>query len=295
MKKRALALVLSMAMAACVTACGDSSSTADTEKTSGSSSQAQSESAADSSKEGESKADRETIYQVSLLQGLTLGDYNGSVSVKQLKQKGDTGIGTFEGVNGELIMVDGTVYRAKSDGSVETAPDDETIPFANVTFFDTDEKQDISGVSSIADLKKLLDEKVEKLGRNQFYMVRVDGTFKKMHARSELKQEKPYKPLAEALKTDQREFSWDNIEGTVVALYCPQYMKDLNAAGWHLHFVSKDKKYGGHVLELDVDKAELKIDSTQGFNMQLPDTEMFPTLDLTKDQSDDIKKVETKD
>ena len=295
MKKRALALVLSMAMAACVTACGDSSSTADTEKTSGSSSQAQSESAADSSKEGESKADRETIYQVSLLQGLTLGDYNGSVSVKELKQKGDTGIGTFEGVNGELIMVDGTVYRAKSDGSIETAPDDETIPFANVTFFDSDEKQDISGVSSIADLKKLLDEKVEKLGRNQFYMVRVDGTFKKMHARSELKQEKPYKPLAEALKTDQREFSWDNIEGTVVALYCPQYMEDLNAAGWHLHFVSKDKKYGGHVLELDVDKAELKIDCTQGFNMQLPDTEMFPTLDLTKDQSDDIKKVETKD
>ena len=291
MKKRVLAIVLSMVMAACRTACGDSASTADTEKTEGSSSQAQSESTADS----ESKTDRETIYQVSLLQGLTLGDYNGSVSVKELKQKGDTGIGTFEGVNGELIMVDGTVYRAKSDGSIETAPDDETIPFANVTFFDTDEKQDISGVSSIADLKKLLDEKVEKLGRNQFYMVRVDGTFKKMHARSELKQEKPYKPLAEALKTDQREFSWDNIEGTVVALYCPQYMEDLNAAGWHLHFVSKDKKYGGHVLELDVDKAELKIDCTQGFNMQLPDTEMFPTLDLTKDQSEDIKKVETKD
>ena len=126
-------------------------------------------------------------------------------------------------------------------------------------------------------------------------MVRVDGTFKKMHARSELKQEKPYKPLAEALKTDQREFSWDNIEGTVVALYCPEYMKDLNAAGWHLHFVSKDKTCGGHVLDLDVDQAELKIDSTQGFNMQLPDTEMFPTLDLTQDQSDDIKKVETKD
>lgn len=289
MKKRVLAIVLSMVMTACMTACGDSASTADTEKTKSSSSQAESDTGS------ESKTDRETIYQVSLLQGLTLGDYNGSVSVKELKQKGDTGIGTFEGVNGELIMVDGTVYRAKSDGSIETAPDDETIPFANVTFFDTDEKQNISGVSSIADLKKLLDERVEKLGRNQFYMVRVDGTFKKMHARSELKQEKPYKPLAEALKTDQREFSWDNIEGTVVALYCPQYMKDLNAAGWHLHFVSKDKKYGGHVLELDVDKAELKIDCTQGFNMQLPDTEMFPTLDLTKDQSEDIKKVETKD
>ena len=39
--------------------------------------------------------DRETLYQVSLLQGLTLGDYRGIVSVGTLKGKGDTGIGTL--------------------------------------------------------------------------------------------------------------------------------------------------------------------------------------------------------
>lgn len=242
----------------------------------------------------DTQADRETIYQVSLLQGLTLGDYYGSVSVGDIKAKGDTGIGTFEGVNGELIMVDGTVYRALSDGSIETPADDETIPFANVTFFDADEQEDISGVASIADLKALLDSKLETLGKNRFYMVRVDGTFKKVHARSELKQEEPYKPLAEALATDQREFEWQNIEGTIVALYCPEYMKDLNAAGWHLHFISSDKTKGGHMLDVEVDNAKLSIDPTQGFDMQLPETEMFPTLDLTKDQSEDIKKVETK-
>ena len=145
-----------------LTACGDSSS------------------ASESKKDEAPKADRETIYQVSLLQGLTLGDYNGSASVKELKQKGDTGIGTFEGVNGELIMVDGTVYRAKSDGSIETAPDDETIPFANVTFFDTDEKQEISGVSSIADIKKLLDEK-DYIKFNREYSERIDKLTEEMN------------------------------------------------------------------------------------------------------------------
>ena len=238
-------------------------------------------------------ADRETIFQVSLLQGLTLGDYYGSVTVKELKEKGDTGIGTFEGVNGELVMLDGVVYRAKSDGSVEVAPDDETIPFSNVTFFDADATEKISGVSSINDLKTYLNGKVNEFGKNNFYMIRIDGAFKNVFARSELKQEEPYKTLADALSTDQREFNFEKTNGTVVGLYCPEYMKELNAAGWHFHFVSEDKQNGGHVLDVDIDNAELKWDNTPGFNMLLPDTKKFPTLDLTTDQSQDIKKVET--
>ncbi|MBO5560024.1 MAG: acetolactate decarboxylase [Firmicutes bacterium] len=238
-------------------------------------------------------ADRETVFQVSLLQGLTLGDYYGSVTVKQLKEKGDTGIGTFEGVNGELIMLDGEVYRAKEDGSVEIAPDDETIPFSNVTFFDADTTEEISGITNINDLKTYLNDKVAEFGKNRFYMIRIDGSFKKVSARSELKQEEPYKTLAEALSTDQREFDFDEAKGTVVGLYCPEYMNDLNAVGWHFHFVSEDKQNGGHVLDLDIDNAEVKWDNTDGFNMLLPETQMFPELDLTQDQSADIKKVET--
>ena len=278
MKKELLSCLLAAGM---LTSCGTSTNSSKSSNT-------------ESIKAEEKSADRETVFQVSLLQGLTLGDYYGSITVNELKQNGDTGIGTFEGVNGELIMVDGTVYRALSDGSIETAPDDETIPFANITFFDTDENQDISGVQSIDALKELLNEKINALGKNRFYMVRIDGAFKKVCARSELKQNEPYKPLAEALKTDQREFNWNNIEGTVVALYCPEYMNDLNAVGWHMHFISSDKSKGGHLLDIDIDNANVRIDSTQGFNMLLPETKMFQTLDLTVDQSDDIKNVETK-
>ena len=58
---------------------------------------------------------RERIYQVSLLQGLTLGDYYGSITVEELEKNGDTGIGTFNRLNGELIMIDGETYRAAGD------------------------------------------------------------------------------------------------------------------------------------------------------------------------------------
>ena len=73
--------------------------------------------------------DRERMYQVSLLQGLTFGDYYGSITVEELEKNGDTGIGTFNRLNGELIMIDGETYRAAGDGSVELVSDEETIPF----------------------------------------------------------------------------------------------------------------------------------------------------------------------
>lgn len=236
--------------------------------------------------------DNETIHQVSLLQGLMLGDYYGSVSVKQLKQMGDTGIGTFDKLNGELIMTDGVVYRAKHDGTIEVVPDDELIPFSNVTKFDKDIEFETKEISNIEEILKTLTENVNAKNSNQYYMVRIDGTFSKMNVRSELPQKEPYKPLVEVLKTDQTFFNYENIEGTVVALYMPPYMGNLNTTGWHLHFISKDKTKGGHVLDLSISSSTITIDQTNGFELYLPDGDYFKSLNLTVDQDDDIKEVE---
>lgn len=241
------------------------------------------------------KADRETLFQVSLLQGLTFGDYHGSITATELKKNGDIGLGTFDALDGEMIVLDGIVYKAKADGSIQIVSDSQTIPFSNVTFFDTDEKITLKDVSDIASLKKLLNQKAAEKGTNRFYVVRIDGLFNEMNVRSEYSQKEPYKPLAKVLETDQTFFDYKDIQGTVVGLYCPSYMNSLNAVGWHLHFISADKKKGGHVLGLNVSQAELALDCTDGFKMLLPDNEMFSNFDLTIDQSEDIKKVETKE
>lgn len=236
--------------------------------------------------------DRETLYQVSLLQGLTLGDYHGSVSVATLKTKGDTGIGTFDRLHGELIMVDGVVYRAAEDGRVSVVPDQETVPFADVTFFEADERRALQSVKDFAALRALLDKRVQELGPNRFYMIRLDGLFREMHVRSERAQSEPYRPLAAVMDKDQTLFDHKDIQGTVVGLYCPVYMDHLNVPGWHLHFVSRDRTQGGHVLELSVAEAELSWDYTGGFAMLLPENQMFRNFDFTANQAEDIRKVE---
>ena len=235
---------------------------------------------------------REVVYQVSLLQGLTFGDYYGSVTAEELKRHGDTGIGTFDRLNGELIMLDGEIYRAAGDGSVEVVPNDETIPFSDVTFMDADESGDFKEIPDYDALHKELDQIVAEKGKNRFYMIRIDGMFREVNVRSEYAQEEPYKPLAEVLEYDQTFFDYEDVEGTMVGLYCPPYMSDLNAVGWHLHFISKDKTKGGHVLGLNIADAVLTWDDTDAFQMNLPQNEMFAGFDLTIDQSADIEKVE---
>ena len=228
-----------------------------------------------------------------MLQSLTQGYYDGIIKVSELKEHGDIGIGTFEGVNGEMIVLDGKVYQALGDGTVQEADENETVPFSNVTFFDSDVSVELKDIEDIASFKSELDKVVNDNGKNMFYAVKVTGTFEKMFVRSELKQEKPYKSLDKALETDQREFNYENITGTVVGLYCPDYMGGLNATGWHFHFISDDRTKGGHMLGLSFKEATAELDMTPSFDMMLSDNGDFQSMELAKDVNDAIKKVET--
>ena len=234
---------------------------------------------------------RDVMYQVSLLQGLAYGDYYGRVTVEELKQHGDTGIGTFNKLNGELIMIDGEVYRAAGDGKVELVFDD-TVPFSVVTYIDADVTKSFKEISDYDALCEELEKIIEENGKNSFYMVRIDGMFNEMNLRSVYAQEEPYERLAKVLETDQTFFNYKNIEGTMVGLYCPPYMSSLNAVGWHFHFISKDKTKGGHVLAVNIADANLTCDVTYEFHLKLPKHKMFADFDLTVDQSEDIEKIE---
>ncbi|MBR0261660.1 MAG: acetolactate decarboxylase [Selenomonadaceae bacterium] len=235
--------------------------------------------------------DRETIYQVALLQSLAMGYFDGSISVKDLKTHGDTGIGTFEGLNGEMIVLDGVVYQANQDLKINVMGDKETVPFSNVTFFDKDFSVKLSNVADKAAFEKILNEHVNKHGRNSFYMVKVSGTFNEILIRSEAGAKEPYPTLVEALKT-QKEITPKNISGTIVGLYCPDFMSSLNSTGWHFHFISADKKIGGHVLDLNLKSGEVQFDKTDAFKMDLPKKNNFHALNFKQDMNEDIRKAE---
>jgi acetolactate decarboxylase len=228
-----------------------------------------------------------TLTQISTLDALVSGIYDGQMSLQDVKQYGDTGIGTFQGLDGEMLMMDGTIYKIASDGSV-SVPEAKTLtPYAAVTFFEANREIVLAPDLTMSGFAQAVDPKLPT--GNLFYAFRIEGTFKKMKTRSVPKQEKPYQPLTEVVKK-QSVFEFENTEGVIIGLRCPSYVKGLNAPGYHLHFLSKDKKAGGHVLDFTAQKAVLKLAVISKFAMIIPESQDFYQHDFTKDNLD-IKQV----
>ncbi len=223
-----------------------------------------------------------TLTQFSTIDALLGGAYDCKMSFEQLKGYGDTGLGTFDALDGEMVMVDGTVYRVGSNGAVQTPSLTETTPFAAVTFFDAEREKTLPGGIGMQELTSQLDSILPT--PNLMYMLRIEGTFKAVKTRSVPRQIRPYRPLVEIVK-NQPTFDFQNVEGVMIGVRCPAFMKGINVPGYHFHFLTRDRKGGGHVLELTIDSAVAKIDKASIFHMILPEDQDFYRLDMEKGTS----------
>jgi len=210
---------------------------------------------------------RDTLYQVSTIEALLEGEYDGEMSFKQLGMHGDFGIGTFNALDGEMIGFDGDFYQIKADGKAYLVKSAAITPFSSVTFFETDKAVTLNDVDSFKQLKQYLDDLLPE--KDIFYAIKIEGTFGYVKTRSVPEQDKPYPPLLEVLK-NQPIFKFNNIKGTMVGFYCPDYVGSMNAPGYHFHFITEDRRGGGHLLECRLQDAKVEIDYTDEFQMALP-------------------------
>ena len=233
------------------------------------------------------------MYQVSTLQALAMGYNTAVITVEELLRHGDTGLGTFEGVDGEMIIVDGVCFRATVDGSVVEAPSELGVPFCSVSHFNGTRSFPLEAVTNIDKLKTILTQRIdEDYELNSMHMVRVDGTFERICARSETGQLTQHITLKEMLDGNQRDFFFDDVEGTLVCVHYPDYMDGINAPGWHLHFLSADRKRGGHVFGCKLRQATARIDKISRIEIQLPSSPAFDAYDLKDASRDEIRQVE---
>lgn len=178
----------------------------------------------------------------------------------------------------------GVAYRATADGNVTVMSPEDGVAFGTVAKFDTTVPvEKLENISSIEVLKEKLAPYVEK-NPNIFYMLKATGTFGKMHVRSCHACEKPYPTLSEAA-SHQKEFQYQNVSGSVIAVYCPPYVEGINLPGWHFHFLSQDKTTGGHILGLQADSLSLQLNPILDWELLLPENPEFASRDLCENLS----------
>lgn len=224
--------------------------------------------------------DRETLYQGSTIEALLAGNYDGVGTVKKIKSQGNMGLGTFAGLDGEMIVFDGKVYRAGKDGKVTVENDNVQSPFYAVTYFDADITKYNKDTTLTFDLlKKELDQ---LRTRNDLpYAIIIQGKFKGIKVRSVGPYNPPFPLLSQAVK-EQSVFDYAEVSGRLVGFWLPAYMGNTNAAGYHLHFISEDFQKGGHVLDLVITDGEISLDETPSFHLEFSP---YPTKPLEKADS----------
>lgn len=218
------------------------------------------------------------IFQYSIVNALMDGVADKGLPISTLLSHGDHGLGTFRHMVGEMIILNGDLYQMKSDGSITTVDpgsDAESqagpiTPFAMVTYFQP--THSIAAVlSDKADLVGILSFLLPD-AHNLYLAIRIKGIFKSVTVRTAGGQTKPHESLVEVGKHQTSHvFDEGRLEGTIIGFRSPAYMQGISVAGDHLHFISADKKKGGHLLGLISDgEVTVEVAPISKFHLELP-------------------------
>ena len=230
------------------------------------------------------------VYQTSTIDALLAGVYDGEMSCAQLLRHGDLGIGTFDGLQGEMVVLDGELYQVRADGKVYHPDLSVKTPFATVCNFEADGTLSPANGTDFEAFRSMVDRHAPN--QNLFCAIRMTGHFTAMKTRSVPGQTKPYPPLAEVTR-NQPEFEMVAVSGSVVGFRCPAYVKGINVPGYHLHFISDDRTQGGHILSFEIAEASCEVDVLNHYALTLPaGASAFAETDLSKDRSQELRRVE---
>ncbi len=230
----------------------------------------------------------QTVFQTSTVNALMEGASTGDMTMGELKTHGDFGLGTFDGLDGEMIELDGKVFQARSDGHAHPVEDSTRTPFATVSFFKADESARLNHVCDQAEMLATVAAMLPS--QNIFHALRIEGRFDYVKTRAVAKQDKSV-GLEQAAR-EEPVFEFHGVEGTIVGFFTPDYLRGVNVPGYHLHFITADRSAGGHMLDCRVADVTIKIHHTPEFELGAPGTEEFLKADLSRDHTAAIAKIE---
>ena len=210
------------------------------------------------------------LFQYNTLGALMAGLYGGTLTVGELLEHGDLGLGTLDSIDGELIVLDGKAYQAKgSEGKVEVVEvsPDEKVPYAAVV----PHQAEVIFRQRYEMTDKELEDRIESYydGVNLFRSIKIKGHFKHMPRAHDSKIKVPILSLR-MLPHANLEYEVDNISGTIVGIWTPEMFHGVSVAGYHLHFISDDLTFGGHVMDFVIENGIIEVGPVDQLDQRFP-------------------------
>ena len=233
------------------------------------------------------------LFQYNTLGALMAGLYGGTLTIGELLEHGDLGIGTLDSIDGELIVLDGKAYQAKgSDGQpkVVELSDDVTVPYAAVVPHQAEVIFRQRFAMSAEELGKRIESYYD--GVNLFRSIKIKGHFDNMHVRM-IPKSAPDTKFAE-VATHQPEYTRENLSGTIVGFWTPEMFHGVSVAGYHLHFISDDHTFGGHVIDFVIAEGTVEVGAVDQLDQRFPVQDrkyLFAKLNMDE-LKEDINKSE---
>ncbi|MCW2651645.1 MAG: acetolactate decarboxylase [Mycobacterium sp.] len=224
------------------------------------------------------------LYQSSTMGALLDGVYVGDVTIAEILRHGDFGLGTFNHLDGEMVILDGVCYHLHADGSTTVAADSERTPFAAVTRFRTDLTFEITESTNRVDAVAQIDSLIGS--ENLMYAIRINGGFSEMRTRTVMAQSPPYPPLIKATES-QAETRFTDVTGALAGFRLPYYDQGISVAGYHLHFLDENRNQGGHALDFQLSHGTVSVCTLSDLHLSLPGTPEFLGANLATADADE--------
>jgi len=211
--------------------------------------------------------ENDTLYQITAFNVFSAGNFEGTTNYAELMKYGDFGIGTLNGLNGEMIAFNGKFYQIPTAGNPKEITPEEKTPYVTITFFESDQTFQVANISSLSQLTAKINLTLPNY--NAIYALKVHGFFNSAKTRSVPIQTNPYPTLTDAVK-NQTVFNLNKVSATLVGFYFPANMDGVDFPGYHLHLLTDDRNAGGHLLECNVEEATVEIDQTNNYHLLIP-------------------------
>ncbi len=227
------------------------------------------------------------LYQYSTMGALVGGLFEGTFKMSEVLKSGNYGIGTMDGLDGELVIIEGKPYLIESNGNIREVDAEERTPFASMIEFKPTHTLNYKEVLNKEQMDEIILEEIQ--GMNYFHAVKITGKFKLIKARAVKKQKKPYPKLVEAVK-EQGYFDYTETTGTLFGFYTPHFIQGVGVGGYHVHYLSDDGKEGGHVFDYEIEDVSVEMALAEDLILKMPETETYRKNDLNN--PDMLKDIE---